>query len=257
MPPSADRAQGRLTYAVPVAKKSNVAAERAAKVEQMRAAQAAKERRRNLVVAGAAAVVVLVLVALVVVVVRDYRRNNPDQLALVGVASAEADCDPVSDDTGGGEDVNNHVGPGTPTPDQVTVEYETVPPSFGPHYASPAYPASPFYTAEDRPAMETLVHNLEHGYTVVWYAEDLPQAQVDQLEQISGIARDLDETGGKFIVSAWDDAYGELPDGMSVALSHWGAEQSHRQLCGTVSGEVVEQFVEDFPASDSPEPNGA
>jgi hypothetical protein len=232
-----------------VAKKNNIAAERAAKVEQMRAEQAAKERRRNLLVAGAAAVVVLVLVALVVVVVRDYRANNPDQLRLVGVPRGDADCDDVTTDEGSGDDVSNHV--------EGTVEYETVPPSFGPHFASPVYPAAPFYAADDRPPMEQLVHNLEHGYTVVWYAEDLPQAQVDQLEQISGIARDADDTRGKFIVSAWDDAYGELPEGKQVALSHWGAEESHRQLCGSVSGEVVEQFVQDFPASDSPEPNGA
>ena len=240
-----------------MAKKNDVVAQRAAKVEQMRAAQAAKERRRTLLVAAAAAVVVAVLVVLVVVVVRDYRANNPDQLALVGSQASAADCDDATDDSGGEGDVNNHVGPGTPTPDQITVEYDTVPPSYGPHYASPQYPAAPFYSAEDRPAMETLVHNLEHGYTVVWYTDDLPQTEVDQLEQISDIAREVDDTAGKFIVSAWDDAYGDFPEGKTVALTHWGAEQSHRQLCGGVSGEVVEQFVQDYPASDSPEPNGA
>ncbi len=231
-----------------MAKKNNIAAERAAKVEQMRAAQVAKERRRNLLVAAAAAVVVAVLVVLVVVVVRDYRADNPDQLRLVGVPEGDAGCDDVTTDDGGGDDVANHV--------EGTVEYETVPPSFGPHFASPVYPAAPFYPADDRPPMEQLVHNLEHGYTVLWYSSELPQAQVDELEQISGIARDVDETAGKFIVSPWDDAYGDLPDGKSVAMSHWGAEQSHRQLCGSVSGEVVEQFVQDYPSSDSPEPNG-
>lgn len=240
-----------------MANKKKETAERAARVEQMRAAQAAKERRRTLLVAGAAAAVVAVLVVLVVVVVLDFRRNNPDELPLIGVAAGAADCDPVEDDDAAGDDVSNHVGPGTPSPDVDVVEYDTVPPSYGPHYASPTYPAAPFYTAEDRPRMENLVHNLEHGYTVVWYAEDLPQAQVDQLEQIAGVARDDDATGGKFIVSAWDDAYGELPEGKQVALSHWAAESGHRQLCGSVSGEVVESFITDFPASDSPEPNGA
>lgn len=240
-----------------MANKKKEAAERAARVRQMRAAQAAKERRRTLLVAGAAASVAAILIVLVVVVVLDFRRENPDQLALVGVAAGEADCDPATDDGGGGGDVNNHVGPGTPSADVDVVDYETVPPSSGPHYASPQIPAAPFYTAEDRPRMETLVHNMEHGYTVVWYAEDLPQEQVDQLEQISSIARDDDATGGKFIVSAWDDAYGQLPEGKQVALSHWGADAGHRQLCGSVSGEVVETFVSDFPASDSPEPDAA
>ena len=27
------------------------------------------------------------------------------------------------------------------------------------------------YTADDRPELETLVHNLEHGYTILWYDE--------------------------------------------------------------------------------------
>jgi hypothetical protein len=58
-------------------------------------------------------------------------------------------------------------------------------------------------------------------------------------------------------VSRWDEAYGTFPEGKHVALSHWGAEQGHRQLCGQVSGEVVNRFIERFPASDSPEPNAA
>ncbi len=237
-----------------VVAKKNVSTERQARVEQMRAAHQATERRRTLLVAGAALAVVVVLVVLVTVVVLDYRKENPDQLALIGVAADAASCDDVITDeapTG----VGQHVGPGTDSPDVTTVEYETVPPSFGEHYAAPEFPAGAFYGPQDRPAMESLVHNLEHGYTVVWYAEDLAQEQVEQLEAISRIARDESPTAGKFIVSAWDTAYGDLPEGTQVALSHWGAEQGHRQLCGSVSGEVVESFITEFPASDSPEPN--
>ena len=40
-------------------------------------------------------------------------------------------------------------------------------------------------------------------------------------------------------------------------MSHWGAEASHIQLCGKVSGDAVQSFIEDHPASDSPEPNAA
>ncbi len=232
--------------------KKNVNTERQARVEQMRAAHQATERRRTLLVAGAALAVVIVLVALVTVVVLDYRKDNPDQLALVGVAADAASCDDVITDeapTGVGE----HVGPGTDSPDVTRVDYETVPPTFGAHYASPEFPAGAFYGPQDRPATESLVHNLEHGYTVVWYAEDLAAEQVEQLEAISRIARDETSTAGKFIVSAWDTANGELPEGKQVALSHWGAEQGHRQLCGSVSGQAVESFITDFPASDAPE----
>ena len=30
-----------------------------------------------------------------------------------------------------------------------------------------------FYTSDDRPAVATLVHNLEHGFTLLWYDETI------------------------------------------------------------------------------------
>ena len=150
-----------------------------------------------------------------------------------------------------------HVGPQTNQPNVTKVKYDTVPPSSGKHFVSPAYPALPFYTAADRPKMETLVHNLEHGYTVLWYTKDTPPAQVDELKKIADRARSMPETSGKFIVSAWDDSYGTFPAGKTIGMSHWGATTAHRQLCGAVSGEAVKAFVTSYPYSDSPEPQGA
>lgn len=251
-PGAEQRPRGVLTEGNVVAKKS-IQADRLARVEQMRAAQKAKERRMTIIVASAAVAVVVVLVGLVFVVVRNYRAENPDDVALIGVGASAASCDETLTDAATG--VSEHVGPGTPDPDIMKVEYDTVPPSHGKHYASPQYPAEAFYTADTRPAMEALVHNLEHGYTIVWYASGLPDEQKQQLERISEVAREMPETTGKFIVSEWDEAYGELPDDRPVALSHWGAEAGVRQLCGAVSGEVIEQFITDNPSSDSPEPN--
>ncbi|MGH3682534.1 MAG: DUF3105 domain-containing protein, partial [Natronosporangium sp.] len=39
-----------------------------------------------------------------------------------------------------------------------------------------------FYTPDDRPRVEQLVHNLEHGYTVLWYLPQVPDAQREQIE---------------------------------------------------------------------------
>jgi hypothetical protein len=61
--------------------------------------------------------------------------------------------------------------------------------------------------------------------------------------------------GNKFIVAAWDDAYGTFPSGKHIGMSHWGAEASHIQLCSKVSGEAVQKFMTQFPHSDAPEPN--
>jgi Protein of unknown function (DUF3105) len=226
---------------------------RKSRVEEMRKAQAAAERRRTMLVVGAAVIVVLLLAGVVVKVVRDAQAEKDP--ATLGVATAAASCDPVTNDKPTGNQV--HVGPQTDQPNVTKVKYTTVPPAFGEHFVTPAYPASPFYTAQDRPQMETLVHNLEHGYTVLWYAKDTPQPQVDELKKIADRVRTMSQTSGKFIVSAWDDSYGAFPAGKTIGISHWGATTAHRQLCGAVSGEAIKAFVTAYPYSDSPEPQGA
>ena len=110
--------------------------------------------------------------------------------------------------------------------------------------------------------METLVHNLEHGYTVVWYDATATDKQQATLKSVAEKARASDATAQKFIVSAWDPSYGAFPAGKHFALSHWAADPQdtkkqtgHRQLCGDVSGDVVQKFIEQFPYTMAPEPN--
>ncbi len=227
--------------------------DRKARVEELRKAQQAAERRRTMLVVGAAVAVVLVLAGIVTKVVLDSQAAR--DMTLIGVPVASAACDPVVSEAATG--VSVHVGPGTDQADKTRVDYASVPPSFGEHYAISEYPARAFYTAEDRPPLENLVHNLEHGYTVLWYTSQTPTAQVEQLQKIADLARADKATAGKFIVSAWDDSRGAFPAGKSIALSHWSAKEGHRQLCGAVSGAVVKDFITKYPATDSPEPNGA
>jgi hypothetical protein len=227
--------------------------DRKARIEEMRKAQQAAERRRTMLVVGAAVLVVLVLA---VVVWRAIAGSMAERdMTLVGAPAASAACDAPITEPATGSSV--HVGPGTNQPNKTKVDYATVPPSSGEHYVNPEYPARAFYTAEDRPPLENLVHNLEHGYTVLWYTSQTPTAQVEQLQKIADLARADKATAGKFIVSAWDDSRGAFPAGKSIALSHWSAKEGHRQLCGAVSGAVVKDFITKYPATDSPEPNGA
>ena len=227
--------------------------DRRAKIEAMRKAEQAKERRKSLLFIVIAAVVGLGLVAAAAVPAYLDSQNDPAKKALdtFGVSAASAGCSaPTTDPTTGGADHK---------PDGTVIKYAQVPPSSGSHWAAPAFPARAFYTERDRPEMEQLVHNLEHGYTVLWYDDTIKGDQLDDLKSIAESAR-ADENVGpnqKFIVSAWDDAYGDFPQGKHIGLSHWGAEQGHRQLCGKVSGEVVASFIKKFPASDAPEPNAA
>ena len=233
--------------------KKSATVDRKARLEEVRKAQKAAERRRTLLVAGAAGVVVLGLVAAVGVVIRNQIADS--DIATIGVTTAAASCDPVTTDKSAG--VSDHVGPGTNTPDQTTVKYDTVPPSSGKHFATPIVPARAFYTASDRPVLENLGHNLEHGYTIVWYDETTPKVQQDELKKLAPLARDDKFAGPKFIVSAWDQTRGAFPAGKHIAISHWGAKAGHRQLCGQVSGDVIKSFVQTYPYTDSPEPTAA
>jgi len=222
--------------------------DRRAKIEAMRQAERARERRKSMLFIAVAAVVGLGLIAAAGVPAYLNSRNDPANKPLsdFGVAAAEANCDSVVTEPATGN--NQHEQDGT------RLEYAQVPPSSGPHWGQPAFPAREFYTARNRPALEQLLHNMEHGYTVMWYDETLTGDRLDTLRNIAASAREKDPTAGKFIVSAWDDSYGAFPSGTQIALSHWGAQEGARQLCGKISGEAVQRFIERFPASDSPEP---
>lgn len=170
-----------------------------------------------------------------------------------GVGAPASACDEVVRDEGRG--ISTHVGPGTSQPDVRGVPYEVVPPATGPHFASPVFPAAPFYAAAERPPVEQLVHNLEHGYTLVWFSSELPAEQRDQLREVAADLRGSPSTGGKLVVVEWDDSYGPLPDDRPVVLTHWTADGGVRQACSAASGEALTAFVDRFPYTDSPEPN--
>jgi Protein of unknown function (DUF3105) len=229
-------------------------AERRARIEEMRRQQQAAERRKNIVIIGLGLVLGIGLIAAVAVPMVMKEQENSAPLATIGVSLADASCSEPTNDPATSA---THVGPGTDSPAVNKVSYATVPPSNGDHFLAPAQISRHFYTAEDRPRVETLVHNLEHGYTIVWYDSTITG---DQLQAARDLADRVpeDSKNRKFIVSAWDDSYGTLPDGKHVALVHWsGDNRGHRQLCGAISGEAVDQFMTAFPASDAREPNAA
>ena len=230
--------------------------DRRAKIEAMRKAEQAKERRKSMMFIAIAVVVGLGLIAAAAVPAYLESRNDPANKALssFGVSTAAADCDAVQTSKGTNNEADrDHVTDGT------VEDYATVPPSYGPHWSAPAFPAREFYTARDRPEMEQLVHNLEHGYTILWYDDTIKGNQLDELKDIAASARNDEATGptGKFIVSAWDDSYGNFSTGKHIGLSHWGSADSFTQVCGKVSGAVVADFIDKHPASDAPEPNAA
>ncbi len=231
--------------------------DRKAKLEELQRAASRAERRRVALISGSVVLVVaLIGAAVLFAVLKDTSRDPIKAITQLGVPAASATCDPTITDKASGSNV--HVGPGTDKANVTNVKYTMVPPTSGEHFASPEFPNRKFYTAADRPQMEALVHNLEHGYTVLWYDNTVSQADQEILKKISDNANRSKPANDKFIVSAWDPAYGAFPSGRHIGLSHWSADEKgqtgNRLLCGKVSGAAIADFIKAHPRTSAPEP---
>jgi len=232
------------------------------KLASLEASRRSEQRRRTLALLALCTVLATALLAYpVYLFVDDYRSRNAN-LTDLGVSLSAAGCDPIAETAASGN--QDHVAEGTKVP------YEQFPPASGPHYESPAPFTKRFYTPDDRPPVETLVHNLEHGYTVVWYRDTMPEEERTALERIAKTftGDDTYNPENKFIAAPWTEADGAgFPAGKDVVLTHWYADPTNpteqasqkgiRQTCARVSGEAVAQFRTTYPFSASPEPNGA
>jgi Protein of unknown function (DUF3105) len=235
--------------------------ERQAKIDAIRNQQKGAERRRGLMIVGVAVVIALLIIAYPLY---SIWKDNQELAGFQGLELAEIGapasvCQDVEETTatGGGD----HVEPGT------DITYEDSPPAFGTHYDIWADIERKFYTAEDRPDVGELVHNLEHGYTILWYDETIAdnEAMLDDVRGIASKFTDDSNFRNKFKAVPWTSEDGDsFPDGQHVAFTHWGigadgdpqGEQfGISQFCAEPSGEALEQFMLDYPYTDSPEGN--
>lgn len=97
-------------------------------------------------------------------------------------------------------------------------EYNSDPPTSGPHYSEEA--DAGFFETNNYPfPAGYLVHNLEHGYVIIWYNCDLldESACTELKSQIRAV---MDELGGlKMIAYPWPSL--DVP----LALTSWGRIQ--------------------------------
>ena len=256
-------------YSVAVAKKSSKS-DRQAVIDELRRKQKGAERRRGFAIVGVCATIaVLIVLAAAYRPVKnwwDLRKFKDIDLSSIGAPASS--CSKVEEKKADGN--QEHV----PQPQQVT--YTTAPPAFGAHWNEAGVAPAPFnrkfYTSDDRPELEALVHNLEHGYTILWYDESIAD-DAEQLNVIDGIADKFRSDGDnfrlKFIAAPWtsddEDESGTFPDGMHIAFSHWSAGGSGEsdaakqvgvfQYCKEPSGAALEKFMLEYPYTDSPEPD--
>jgi hypothetical protein len=239
--------------------------ERQKVVEQLRAEQKRAERRRGMTV-----VVVCSVVALLIVGAAAYQpihdalqKSKYDSTSLAQIGAAASVCGDVTTKKATGN--QQHLADGA------TVAYPESPPAFGPHYIDPDTMTRKFYTAADRPALGTLVHNEEHGYTILWYDDTVAKddAQMTQIRAIADKFSGTTDLRHKFKAVPWTSSDGTpFPDGQHIALTHWSVggttdaaagsakQQGVWQYCSKVSGAAVQAFTIKYPYSDSPEPNG-
>jgi hypothetical protein len=227
-------------------------------IEKMQRDQARSDKRRTLIIVAASIVVGLAIIAYPAVRLIQDSRTKGLAISELGVAASGASCDKATDDKATG--TQDH------QPDGTVISYPVSPPSSGPHYATWAPFGRKFYTADDRPPVPNLVHNLEHGYTILWYNE-AAAANKDELALIEKISKAKlpDGSNGKFIAAPIKQADNLLawPAGKTIAFSHWSGNAQgqttafgHRQFCGSVSGAALNDFMTKYPSTDAQEPNG-
>jgi len=231
--------------------KSSKDRDRRAIVEEMRKKQQAQERRRTLLVVLACLAVSAVIIGFALVQYLDQRSKENRDLADIGVAKSAAACQPVKKKSAEGS--GQHENPGT------KIDYPDAPPAFGKHWYNylQGSEIKNMYSAADRPQVERLVHSLEHGYSILWYDDSIAgdSAAMDDLDAIASRY----PVGDYVIIAPWTKDDGDaFPDGSHIALTHWTGpdkQQGVWEYCGKISGAVVEDFVKEYPKSDSPEPN--
>jgi hypothetical protein len=250
-----------------VAKKTPAPNNRRAVIDDIRKKQKGAEKRRGYAIVGVCAVVaVLIVGAAAFRPVKDWwdeRQFNDVDLADIGAAAST--CDKITTKKADGN--QQHVPTGTP------VDYTTAPPAFGAHWnelgVAPVAMEKKFYAWSERPDLEALVHNLEHGYTIVWY-DQTANDDSDQIAQLRAIASKFPGDSNmryKLKVVPWlpsDEDGKKFPAGKHIAISHWSAGGEGQtdvtkqvgafQYCGKVSGDALKDFMLKYPYTDSPEP---
>jgi hypothetical protein len=241
--------------------------DRQAVIEQIRKKQRGDERRRGLVIVGfCAGLAVLILLAAIFPIAKDWwDQRQYSSKALTEIGAPASTCQDVTTKKATGN--QQHVPTGQP------VDYTTAPPAFGPHWNQPGVAPAPMerklYT-DDRPPLEALVHNLEHGYTILWYDKTIADDST-KMDELQGIADKFAGTTNfrdKFIIAPWtssDENGKTFPSGQHVAFTHWsaggagGTDPSKQvgvfQYCSDVSGAALDAFVKKYPYTDSPEPS--
>ena len=242
--------------------------ERQRVIDEIRKKEKGADKRRGFLIVG-----VCVTIAVLIVGAAAFRpiknawdlRAYSDQ-ALSDIGAPASVCGKIATKPADGN--QEHVGDG------VQVTYENAPPAFGSHWNNQEAPAGmsvKLWKEGDRPELEALVHNLEHGFTIVWYDESVADdaGAVTELEAVGKKFPGTTNFRYKFYAAPWTsedvEESGAFPDGQHIAMTHWSAggagetdpakQLGITQFCSEFSGEALDEFMKKYPYFDSPEPD--
>jgi hypothetical protein len=202
----------------------------------MRREQRRRERRSSFLIYGVGSfvAVAVLLLAIVPSVLSARSRSQQRSVGYVKAASTAAqaaNCTGVRNDT---QISRTHVTTPVDYAALLAAHGQQIPPSSGEHNPDPLSGDVHFYSRAQNPPVERAVHNLEHGFVIGWYDNQLPDDQVSQLQTLAG------QAGDRFIVVPWQN--GTFPDGRHFVLTAW----DRTQRCGTVNADVVDTFVKTY-----------
>jgi hypothetical protein len=158
--------------------------------------------RRGLVLLVAAAAALIVGAAAAYFVLRDTASASQDVEKTVTAAGCTFKEVPA---LAAGVHVAN--------PDKTPKEWNTFPPTSGPHYGQPVI----WGDYEEPVRLTQSVHNLEHGGIVIFYGKDVSQAQIDQLRRFyrddpaAMLLAPLPRLADKIALTAWYAPHAEQP----------------------------------------------
>jgi hypothetical protein len=124
------------------------------------------------------------------------------------------------------------------TPDGTSDEWNTEPPTSGPHYEVPVIWGT--YTEPVNQAQ--LVHNLEHGGVAIQYGDDVPPATVEQLESFVAesprgiVLAPLPSLGNQISLGAWTTVSASEPENGTAFLAK----------CSAFDGDAFQAFLDAY-----------
>jgi len=158
--------------------------DRRQRIEELRKQQRASERRKNFLFAGAGIIVAVGLILAAVIPAYLHDKHQKEQakkdtkvLQLKPTAAeTAAGCTGVHQDplSPAGQHIATAIDYSKEKYGDTEGGTPPIPPTGGKHNFVSLGDSQRFYPLSEKPRPERAVHNLEHGYVVVWYDSKLP-----------------------------------------------------------------------------------